>query len=70
MARVAAGRGHLEPCQNPISGHDDPISVYPDIGPDIGHDIADTRYRVMTRYRDQYRDIPISGPTVPISCQS
>jgi hypothetical protein len=52
---------------NPISGHDFPISVYPDIEPDIGYDIADTRYRVFPdignpdiginigiyRYRDQ-----------------
>jgi hypothetical protein len=86
---------------NPISGHDFPISVYPDIEPDIGYDIADTRYRVFpdigypdigtnpisgipisgmslylisgmsryreSRYRDQYRDIPISGPNVTIS---
>ena len=64
---------HLEPCQNPISGHGDTMSVYPDIGPDIGPDIADTRYRVFpdigtypisghTRYRvSRYRDIP--GPT-------
>ncbi len=52
---------------NPISGHDFPISVYPNIEPDIGYDIADTRYRVfpdigypyiginigICRYRDQ-----------------
>ncbi len=33
---------------NPISGHNFPISVYPDIEPDIGYDIqvAGTRYRV------------------------
>ncbi len=28
---------------NPKSGHDFPISIYPDIEPDIGYDIADTR---------------------------
>ncbi len=39
---VARASGTLP---NPISGHDFPISVYPDIEPDIGYDIADTRYR-------------------------
>ena len=56
---------HLEPCQNPISGHGDTMSVYPDIGPDIGPDIADTRYRVFPDIG--YPDIgydPISGITI------
>jgi hypothetical protein len=54
---------------NPISGHDFPISVYPDIEPDIGYDIADTRYRVFPDIG--YPDIgtyPISG--IPISGMS
>ena len=64
---------HREPCQNPISGHVYTISVYCDIVPDsdIGHYIL--RHNIgtylisgHTRYRDQYRDIPISGSNVPI----
>jgi hypothetical protein len=46
---------------NPISGHDFPISVYPDIEPDIGYDIADTRYRVFPDIAES--GIPISGHT-------
>jgi hypothetical protein len=49
--------GHLELCQNPISGHDVPISVYSDIEPDIGYDIADTRYRVCPDSDIGYPDI-------------
>ncbi len=53
---------HLEPCQNPILGHDVPISVYSDIEPDIGYDIADTGYRDMSRYHVPISGYPISGP--------
>ena len=49
---------HLEPCQNPISGHVYTISVYCDIVPDIGHDIL--RYDIGT--------YPILGDT--ISCHT
>jgi hypothetical protein len=49
---------HLEPCQNPISGHVYTISVYCDIVPDIGHDIL--RHDIGT--------YPILGDT--ISCHT
>jgi hypothetical protein len=49
------------------SGQDVLIWVYSYIEPDIGYDIADTRYRDMSRYQDQYRDIPISGPNASVT---
>ncbi len=65
--RYMMSRYRYFPILNPISGT---ILQTPDIWtcPDIGH----TRYRVSleigyTSYRDQYRDIPISGPNVTMS---
>ena len=74
MYTVRTG-SHLEPCQNPISGHVYTISVYCDIVPDIGHDIlrhdigtypilgdtisCHTRYQVCPNIGY----VPISGPT-------